>query len=925
MINKGGVDVDSTIIGLWADPDLGDAGDDFVGCDTTLSLGFCYNDGADSDYGTDAPAIGYDFFQGPIVESAGDTAFALGRSIPGYKNLEMSSFVKYINGDPVYTDPNDAVEAYNYMSGFLRDGEPFINSETGEASMFVHPDDPNDNTGAGDGVWVDSDDHASGDRRFLMNAGPFTLAAGDTQEVVFGMLIARGSDALSSITALKQVDQLAQLAYDIQFALPASPASPDVVVGTLEEGIVLTWDDGVNAVESYIAEDVIDKLPIPESFDTTYTTGWFESDAGLAGVTVLDSVTDYDVETSTWYTLYEYQYIDVIDTTYIGQNTSFKFQGYNVYQLETASGQGSVKRIATYDLNDGITEIFDDVFDATLGETINRRVQFGSDSGIKRSIYIDNDGLNAGIPLKTNRAYYFGVTAYGYNPYGIPRTLESPTNILTIRPQHGTTSGEAMSSADGTSSIAATHSAGASDGSVKVVVTDPSSVTGDDYSVTFRLNDDETTLVWDVKNTSDGTTLISGNPIQGGVDMETMGAVGENANPIVEGLQVIVNGPPNEFKDFYTTENAGGPIDGYAGASADYYGYPGMGRDNLGAQQTNGSTWFITTSNGSNKAYEDFFPYITRYAGGYGNSGGGMQYLIPDDFEFRFTATGSKMLNRTTDEVVDTPLEIWNVGVVDDPSDDFQMMGLFNDSNEDGEWNMYQADSPISGAENDPYMEGFYVVEHADRAPGTAGYEALVAAFTADPNSQGAYEWATGPGLPLSADGQISRAVLLNMTFANWNGGDVNADPFVVDAAIPETGTVFRMVTTKPNTASDVFTVSTSSYKTATIAYDPKMINVWPNPYFATNPEERTPLERRVTFTHLPETGTATIRVFNLAGQLVRKLVHNDGTQYEVWDLSNNFNVPVASGMYIAHVTTAAGDHVLKIGVVQPEERIDVY
>ena len=503
--------------------------------------------------------------------------------------------------------------------------------------------------------------------------------------------------------------------------------------------------------------------------------------------------------------------------------------------------------------------------------------------------------------------------------------MESPTNILTIRPQHGTTSGEAMSSADGTSSIAATHSAGASDGSVKVVVTDPSSVTGDDYSVTFRLNDDETTLVWDVKNTSDGTTLISGNPIQGGVDMETMGAVGENANPIVEGLQVIVNGPPNEFKDFYTTENAGGPIAGYAGASADYYGYPGMGRDNLGAQQTNGSTWFITTSNGSNKAYEDFFPYITRYAGGYGNSGGGMQYLIPDDFEFRFTATGSKMLNRTTDEVVDTPLEIWNVGVVDDPSDDFQMMGLFNDSNEDGEWNMYQADSPISGAENDPYMEGFYVVEHADRAPGTAGYEALVAAFTADPNSQGAYEWATGPGLPLSADGQISRAVLLNMTFANWNGGDVNADPFVVDAAIPETGTVFRMVTTKPNTASDVFTVSTSSYKTATIAYDPKMINVWPNPYFATNPEERTPLERRVTFTHLPETGTATIRVFNLAGQLVRKLVHNDGTQYEVWDLSNNFNVPVASGMYIAHVTTAAGDHVLKIGVVQPEERIDVY
>jgi hypothetical protein len=407
--------------------------------------------------------------------------------------------------------------------------------------------------------------------------------------------------------------------------------------------------------------------------------------------------------------------------------------------------------------------------------------------------------------------------------------------------------------------------------------------------------------------------------------MESGDDVGVGANPIVEGLQIIVSGPPNEFKDFYATHNADGAIDGYAGASADYNGYPGMGRDNMENQQTNGSTWFITTSNGSNKNYEDFYPYVTRYAGGYGNPDGGMQYLIPDDYEFRFTATGSKMLNRGTDLVVDTPLEIWNIGDVNDPDDDFQLMGIFNDSNEDGEWNMYQADSPISGGTNDPYMEGFYVLEHADRAPGTAGYEAMVAALTADPMASGVYIWATGPGLPLSADGQITRVVLLNMTFANWNGGDVEADPFVVDAEIPEEGTIFRMVTTKPNALSDVFTIDTDSAKTATVAYDPKEINVWPNPYFAYNPEERTPLERQVTFTHLPEDGTATIRVFNLAGELVRKMVHNDGTQYEVWNLTNNFNIPVASGMYIAHIETASGDKLLKIAVVQPEERIDVY
>ncbi|GIS73262.1 MAG: hypothetical protein CM1200mP10_28390 [Candidatus Neomarinimicrobiota bacterium] len=299
--------------------------------------------------------------------------------------------------------------------------------------MFVHPDDPNDNTGAGDGVWVDSDDHASGDRRFLMNVGPFTLASGDTQEVVFGMLIARGSDALSSITALKQIDQLAQLAYDIDFALPESPTTPDVTISTDADAIILSWDDGVNAVESYSAVDVIDKLPVPSAYDTTYATGWFTDHSQLDGVTVLDTVNDYDPDNQEWYSLYLVQYIDVIDTTWEGENTSFTFQGYNVYQLETASGQGAKKRIATYDLVDGITEIFDDVFDATLGETINRRVQFGSDSGIKRSLLIDADGLNAGIPLKTNRAYYFAVTSYGYNPYGIPRTLESPKKYIDYK------------------------------------------------------------------------------------------------------------------------------------------------------------------------------------------------------------------------------------------------------------------------------------------------------------------------------------------------------------------------------------------------------------------------------------------------------------------------------------------------------------
>jgi hypothetical protein len=80
IINKGDNTINDMYVGLWSDPDLGDAGDDFVGCDTTLGLGFCWNDGVDADYASysgGTPAVGYDFFQGPIVPSAADTALHL--------------------------------------------------------------------------------------------------------------------------------------------------------------------------------------------------------------------------------------------------------------------------------------------------------------------------------------------------------------------------------------------------------------------------------------------------------------------------------------------------------------------------------------------------------------------------------------------------------------------------------------------------------------------------------------------------------------------------------------------------------------------------------------------------------------------------------------------------------------------------------
>ncbi len=39
ILNQGGNTLDSAYVSIWADPDLGNASDDLVGCDTLLSLG----------------------------------------------------------------------------------------------------------------------------------------------------------------------------------------------------------------------------------------------------------------------------------------------------------------------------------------------------------------------------------------------------------------------------------------------------------------------------------------------------------------------------------------------------------------------------------------------------------------------------------------------------------------------------------------------------------------------------------------------------------------------------------------------------------------------------------------------------------------------------------------------------------------------
>jgi hypothetical protein len=862
VVNKGGKTINNTFASVWADIDLGDANDDYVGCDTTLGLGFNWNEGDDGDYGVAAPAIGYDFFQGPIIPGAAtDTAKAFGRRVPGKKNLKMTSFSKYIRGGGNdFGDPETAIEAYSYMNGLNRVGQPIIDPTTNQPSKFAHPGDPVTGTG-----WLDPVSHPAADRRFLMTAGPFTMAPGDSQEIVIGMLIAQGSNEKESVALLKRNDALAQLAYDIDFKLPPSPPGPKVNVASLPGEIILTWDE---SADDYEANDLVD----------------------------LDS---------------------------LGNATKYTFQGYNVYQVNAENLGTNVvtKRIASFDIIDGITNIRDVVFDATRGENVEVTVQKGSDGGLQRYLHITTDAFNADAPLSNWRRYYFAVTAYGYNPFGIPKILETTPTPFTVMPGSQALPGTQYTAALG-DSIAVSRVAGPSDGSAVALVVDPSRVSGDQYEVRFRSPASGT--VYDIWNTTKNARVDSNRTNQSDAEGATNYA-------IIDGVMVKVFGAPPDFKNFLTVANAAGALNppeaGAFGFNASGFPLPTTGdRPDGSRQQSTGGLsasqgWGIHTGDTvppSRSAYTAFTSRVTR-------DGARWSRIIPYDYEIRFTAAGSVGIypldfsGAASHVLLNLPFELWRIGVntPDDPSDDVRMIPYILDANENGVFDLSGVDHAISGGDNDPETDWIYWLLPTNATPGDAGYQAFANAVTSDL-----------AGYSFEQDGA---RVMERMVLVLWNGGSVSDANFPanVTQALPETGTVFRIVSTKPNTPADVFTFNTSTYKPKTndaalAKQEVEKINVFPNPYFGQNLEERDPLNRFVTFTHLP--AEAKIRIFTLAGDVVRTIEHTNGLTYERWDLRNQDGIPVASGMYLIHIDLGPlGEKILKAAVMIPEERLDVF
>jgi hypothetical protein len=213
--------IDSMYLAQWVDPAIGDFFDDFVGCDTLRNMGYAYNglylDRRYNEWNMGPPILGYQLIYGPMVPAtAGETAVMNFAFRPGYRNLPMTSFTYFAVGVPAGTDslprvmraepPFQTYDATLQWYNMMRGSEPVPaypaftprRNHLGQPTMFELSGDAQNGTGDRDGRVVNA-----GDRRMFLASGPFTLARGDSQEILLAVVGGSDVNTYNSFTQLR--------------------------------------------------------------------------------------------------------------------------------------------------------------------------------------------------------------------------------------------------------------------------------------------------------------------------------------------------------------------------------------------------------------------------------------------------------------------------------------------------------------------------------------------------------------------------------------------------------------------------------------------------------------------------------------------------------------------------------------------------
>ncbi|MAW65758.1 MAG: hypothetical protein CMD18_06135 [Flavobacteriales bacterium] len=394
FINRSTFTLQDCYMGVWADTDLGYAHDDYVGCDVERGLGYCYNGDAYDEnsegYGIDPPAIGVDFFEGPLADvNDGVDNDRDGIIDEQGELIVMSKFMYYNIGSGDQGDPNTATDYFNYIRGRWKNGSPMEYggngfNTSGIGCDFMFPDDSDQQKYWGTkGVvvapWSEtSAGNAEGDRRFIQSAGPFTLEPGAVNYITTGAIWAQanpGEGPWSAVQNLKKADDLAQVLFDNGFKILNGPDAPDLIIQEMKNELIFYLENtqsSNNYKEEYQEVDATIVSPIGVSYDSTY-----------------------------------------------------KFQGYQVFQLANSTVSSSqlddvskARLVWQSDIKDGVTKLVNHIFDKEIGFNVPQIMVDGADEGVLHSFSITRDYFAIGDDrLVNNKEYYYLAIAYAYNDY----------------------------------------------------------------------------------------------------------------------------------------------------------------------------------------------------------------------------------------------------------------------------------------------------------------------------------------------------------------------------------------------------------------------------------------------------------------------------------------------------------------------------
>ena len=576
----------------------------------------------------------------------------------------------------------------------------------------------------------------------------------------------------------------------------------------------------------------------------------------------------------------------------------YTFEGYNVWQYQRNNPSGG-KLLATFDVVDGIKTIQDTTFDVALSTYLVTPTEYGTDSGIKHTITITQDAFT-GTSIVNDRDYYFAVTAYSVNLTAglVPHALESSPSILDIRPQSPPNGVRYSSNVGDTLSV--THT-GVSNGSVAALVNDPSAITGHEYQVGFAVDSVSGNTYWNLTNVTSGKVIATNQP-QAPAGTTPPGV-------ITNGLLIQTFGPPPGM-------NPGGQGVGWnipsgnrewSALGGSDYGLEGFNTSGTGGAIGMGQDWgnlfgtpvSTVTPDKLHRVLIKFATYDTSYTIAPGDPNVTQAYryvrhatsaLADPSFLPIVNATGGYAYQDRRP----IPFTAW-----DEDNNNQQLDIGFLENNavgglEDGK---YDPPTAASGIDNTSVTREYAFI-YATNYNATTDNPALATDML---------------------DNATPMMWLITATMRNHVPG------FMFQA-----GDEFEIIPDYVNTVNDKFTFNTvaPSDSAKNQVADIAKINVFPNPYFGFNPLETDKYTRFVRFTHLPQ--NATIRIFNLAGILVRTLTSkndNQGnTQFVDWDLLNEYQLPVAAGMYIAYIELPGlGTKTLKLAIIPEQQFLDHY